>query len=287
MNYYLKLANKTYQIETPEEFVIDESIRHFFVEGEGIERVDAYYKVYIDKTFEVLTGRILYQQPERLILELDNSKECRVFLVPEIRFPYAYSIELNKKSTEIHILDEYFSMRRINIIFMEMLALEKKLVDDEALVFHSAYIIYDGNAILFSAPSGTGKSTQASLWEKYKKARIVNGDRSIIKIEDNCVHVHGLPFCGSSQINRDESAPLAGIVFLEQSSGNEIEQMKKAEAIRKIYSQCSVNYWNVEQVQTVFGIIGNLVEKVPVYHLRCTISEEAVELVYEQIIMNN
>lgn len=286
MNYYLKIAENTFQIESPESFTLDESISHFFVEEVKKEDISACYKVVIEKEFGAFAGRVLYQQPERVILDVD-SKECRIFLIPEVRFPYAYTIELDDKVTEVHILDEYFCNRRMSIVFVELLALEKQLIVDKALVFHSAYIIHDGKAILFSAPSGTGKSTQASLWEKYKNARIVNGDRSIIKLNEQRVETHGLPFCGSSQINYDESAPLTAIVFLEQAKENEIKQISKAEAIRKIYSQCSVNYWNSLQIQTVFEMLGNLVEKVPVYQLACTISEEAVDLVYNQIILND
>lgn len=282
LKYYLKIAENKFQIESPESFTLDESISHFFVEEVKRDEISAYYKVVIEKEIGAFAGRVLYRQPERVILDVD-SKECRIFLIPEAGFPYAYTIELDDKVTEIHILDEYFCNRRMSIVFLELLALEKQLIVDNALVFHSAYIIHEGKSILFSAPSGTGKSTQASLWEKYKNAQIVNGDRSIVKISDAKVEVHGLPFCGSSQINYDESAPLAAIVFLEQAKENEIRTVSKAEAIRKIYSQCSVNYWNVSQVQTVFEMLGTLVEQVPVYLLKCTISEEAVELVYDQI----
>lgn len=282
MNYYLKIAENVFHIECPEAFELDSSIHHFFVKEVTKEEIAVYYKVVIEKEFKPFEGRVLYQQPERVILDT-NGKECRIFLIPEVRFPYAYTLALDERTTEVHILDSCFEKRRIDIVFLELLALERYLIDRRALVFHSAYITCEGKAILFSAPSGTGKSTQASLWERYKGARIVNGDRSIIKLEGTQVAAHGLPFCGSSQINHDESAPLEAILFLEQAPQNEIKQLSAAEAIRKIYSQCSVNYWNVEQVQYVFEMIGDIVQKVPVFLLKCTISDETVNLVYKEL----
>ena len=68
-----------------------------------------------------------------------------------------------------------------NYKIFNALALEKVLIAHESIILHASYVNYNGKAILFTAPSGTGKSTQAALWEEYKGAEIVNGDRVIIQ----------------------------------------------------------------------------------------------------------
>ena len=48
-----------------------------------------------------------------------------------------------------------------------------------AFLVHGAAIAYGGKAYLFTAPSGTGKTTHISLWKKYlgDDVQIVNGDK--------------------------------------------------------------------------------------------------------------
>jgi len=282
MNYYLKIADTTFQIEASEPFEIADNIRHFFVEEENAGVPDVRYKVCIDSVFQPFEGRILYQKPDRVILQKENC-EYRLHLAPEVRYVYAYYQETKSRINEIHILDSYLTKNIFTIVFLEFMALEKYLLQKNALILHSSYIIHGGKAIVFSAPSGTGKSTQASLWEQYMGATVINGDRSILRLEKEEVRAYSLPFCGSSGINLNESAPLVGIVLIEQATENVIESYPKASAIKKIFSECSVNYWNSLSAMESLDMIEKIVEKVPVYRLKCTISKEAVDLVYKEI----
>ena len=65
-------------------------------------------------------------------------------------------------------------------IFREMFILA--CVSRDRLAIHSAAIIYDDKAYLFSAPSGTGKSTHANLWKDEYDCEILNGDVAIAQI---------------------------------------------------------------------------------------------------------
>ena len=287
MNYYLKIADKVFQIETSEPFEIAENIRQFFVEENFAEQKSLtdsriYYKVFVEDTFDQLKGRIRYRNPSRIILDCE-SRECRVHFLPGMREPFAYYLETEPGVCEIHILKYFLPKNVINLIFLELLAMEKYLLQENALVLHSSYIICEGKALLFSAPSGTGKSTQARLWEQYKNAKVINGDRSVLKCTEKGIYACGLPFCGSSQINWNESAPLVGIVLLEQAPKNEIERCSAAQATKKLFSECSVNYWNQEFVNQTFEVIEKIVGNVPVYKLKCDISKEAVEAVYREV----
>ena len=95
-----------------------------------------------------------------------------------------------------------------------MFALEKYLLKKGGLILHSSFIEWHNQGIVFTAPSGTGKSTQASLWQKYEHAKIINSDRSILYFNKNNILMScGLPFCGSSNINLNKEFPLKAIVF--------------------------------------------------------------------------
>ena len=103
---------------------------------------------------------------------------------------------------------------------------------------HASFIAFQNKAILFSAPSGTGKSTQADLWQKYVRGvEIINGDRAIIGIEDNGVKAYGLPFCGTSKITLNQSFNLSTIVILRQGKINKLIELAAKDGYKYLYSQ--------------------------------------------------
>ena len=48
------------------------------------------------------------------------------------------------------------------------------LPEHGACLLHASYVLHEGKAILFSAPSVTGKSTQARYWERERGSTVVN-----------------------------------------------------------------------------------------------------------------
>lgn len=156
------------------------------------------------------------------------------------------------------------------------LAAEHLVAQNRGVIFHSSYIERDGRGILFTAPSGTGKSTQAALWEQLRGAEILNGDRSVIRMMGDDVEVCGIPFAGSSQICKNVTFPLCAIVYLKQAPQTTIRHLRGAEAFRKVWEGCSVNTWNREDVELVSELVQNVLMSVPVFELACTPDESAV-----------
>lgn len=160
---------------------------------------------------------------------------------------------------------------------------ERMLLDKGAVILHSSYILYNGRAILFSAPSGTGKSTQADLWEKYAGAVIINGDRSILKKENGVWYVYGLPMCGSSKICLNVSAPLDSVVLLSKLPVNQLEEAKPRDALSRMYRECTINSWNEGCVNKVMDMLIDLISEVNVYSYGCTKEPDAVEVLKKAI----
>ena len=153
---------------------------------------------------------------------------------------------------------------------------EHLIAQNSGFVFHSSYIDVDGKAILFTAPSGTGKSTQAELWRTLRNAEVINGDRSAVRCTNTGSFACGIPFAGSSQICKNRTLPLAAMVYLSQAKETSIRKLRGVEAFRRVWEGVSVNTWDTEDLTAVMDTVSRLVENVPVYYLACTPDESAV-----------
>lgn len=162
-------------------------------------------------------------------------------------------------------------------IVMNCLAAEHLVALAGGFILHSAYINWGGKGILFTAPSGTGKSTQAALWEQLRGAEIINGDRSAVRIESGTAVACGIPFAGSSGICKNRTLPLAAIVYLSQAKETTIRRLTGFGAFRAIWEGCSVNTWDGEDVRLVSKAVQRVSEAVPVFHLACRPDVSAVE----------
>lgn len=280
---YLKVGPLIYEITSDVPCRINEKYsEYFFSDPKKIEDFQRFRKIrcmvrMVDR-FSNIEGALLYENPERMIFGYEGREYrlhagikgvCGIYREPAGRRDYI-EIELNRM--EIPKFE-------INLIFLEMLAMERYLVEENALVLHSAYIISDGRGIVFTAPSGTGKSTQADLWHRYAGAEIINGDRSILwwNPEKERFDICGLPFCGSSGINKNISAPLSTVVFLSQAKANHAEICSDSESIRKMFGEMSVNQWNPRAVQKSLELIRKIAESVLMVKLECNMKPDAVE----------
>lgn len=187
---------------------------------------------------------------------------------------------------------DYRSGHRIRVVYLRdsrdmvfqtgyllnMLGLEQLLLRHNGLILHASLIRWKEQGILFSAPSGVGKSTQASLWERYQDAEILNGDRAGIRCIDGCWTACGLPYAGSSHIYRNASAPIRTIVVLQQGPENVIRLMTEAEALRALLPEFSAHRWNPEFMSRLLDIASAMLHHVPAYCLQCRPDRGAVEL---------
>lgn len=155
------------------------------------------------------------------------------------------------------------------------LSLAQLMIAQNAFFIHSSFISVGGKAVLFSAPCGTGKSTQAALWEKYRNAEIINGDKAGILVK-NGVYACGVPFCGTSGICKNKTFPLGAIILLSQSKTNFVRRLSGAEALQGIMKNIYLDFIVPYERLKCTDLLIELLSVVPVYHLGCTPDEEAV-----------
>lgn len=168
-------------------------------------------------------------------------------------------------------------------LVLNALDVEHLVASSGGVVLHASYIAWEGKAIVFTAPSETGKTTQAELWKKLRGAEIINGDRAVLMPENGRICAAGLPFSGSSSYCANRTLPLAAVVYLRQAPVTTIRRVRGLEAFRRVWEGCCVNTWNREDVDAASGLAENLLKHVPVYELACTPDESALEALEQQL----
>lgn len=156
-------------------------------------------------------------------------------------------------------------------------AIERMLLPFRRIVLHASAVIYQGNAYLFSAPSGGGKSTHAALWETYCGATVLNGDKVIVEVGPNGCRAYGSPVAGSSGIYRSDSAPVGAVFFLHKGKTNRVEPLSPRQRILALYSESIKSSWDRSYNSQLLEQIQKLQDCVPVLSLECLPDRTAAE----------
>lgn len=175
---------------------------------------------------------------------------------------------------------EYLSCWERELIYsknlFDIIGIETILLQHHAFILHSSFISHEGDGILFTAPSGTGKSTQAELWEQHRGAEVVNGDRAGVRLVGSQWRAYGLPYAGSSGVYKQMNAPIRAIVALEQAPVNEVRRLSVMEAFQRIFPEINMYRWDSYYTGIIFEFLMELLREIPVFLLRCTPEVEAV-----------
>lgn len=144
-------------------------------------------------------------------------------------------------------------------------------------IFHGAAISYKNNGYIFTAVSGTGKSTHISLWKQYlgDDVEIVNGDKPIINIDGDDVIVYSTPYAGKEGWQNHKSAKLKGVCIVERGNVNQVKKVDFSTYLNTLFKQVYKPYDINSTIKTIE--LFNEFSKLPLYLMQCDISENAVK----------
>lgn len=208
---------------------------------------------------------------QRMYLRLSPEKEPFVMVDYKINSAYLSCYYLQGFEKEV-----CYSHNLCDLINLETIMLYQK-----GILLHASFIKWKEVGILFSAPSGTGKSTQANLWEKYEGAEILNGDRAGIRMANGKWTAYGLSYAGSSGIYKNESVPIKAIIVLNQAEENTISSLKMSESFCRLYPEISIHHWDKNFVKQASDLALQILKDIPVYLLNCKPDQGAIQLVKE------
>lgn len=284
-NYYFKIADIKIYIEMEFNIEIEQESIEFLCNKLDNEKIDIMYKFKKIDTIPNIVGKLVYKD---LIYIYNTNKGFiyEFYREPGMK-PYVWLIPISKSYYKVLCLSEkemYFKYSR-NIL--EIIDIVQILNKYNGFILHSSFINYKNRGIIFSAPSGTGKSTQADLWEKYENAEIINGDRTGIRKMEGKWIAYGLPIAGSSEIYKNKKAEISHIIVLKQGKENKLTQLSPREAFVKLYSETLVHTWDKEFQENIINMITDVVQNVRIYQYECLPDKSAVEFLKKQVIKDN
>ena len=191
--------------------------------------------------------------------------------------------EREKSAREDEI--EGFPTRQFSDSYLEELAvyrkIAEKMIDYDTILFHGSVVAVDGAGYLFTAKSGTGKSTHTKLWREYfgDKAIIVNDDKPLLHIADT-VTAYGTPYNGKHRLGTNTSVPLKAICILTRAEENHIEPITREQAYTMLLQQVYRPADSILMMKTL-TLVDSLADLVKLYRLGCNMDISAAKIAYE------
>lgn len=216
---------------------------------------------------------------EYLLDEIPSEVDIEVNVTPE-------EIEITRKRVEQVMTESYTEAYLERCAVHRLVA--QQLPKYGTVMFHGSAVALDGEVYLFTAPSGTGKSTHARLWREFFCERVcmVNDDKPFLHAdEDGKVTVYGAPWDGKHHLSKNIALPLKGICILSQAKENKIERLSTKEAFAKIYMQTFRQMDSTCMMNETLKVLNSIMHY-PVWELECDVSLEAVKLSYEAMSGN-
>ena len=230
-----------------------------------------------DKVIEVNS---LYKQVHDYCKDYTTSEpaDFSVTITPE-------DIIAEKKKSDSEYAYEGLPVPNFSDALLEETAVYRKIAEKmpefDTFVFHGSVIAVDGKGFLFTAKSGTGKSTHTRLWREYfgTKAVMVNDDKPMLKATDSEVIAYGTPYNGKHNLGENIAVPLKAICILTRGEKNTIVSIDRSEAYSMLLQQVYRPQDPLQMVKTL-KLVDKMAENVELYRLACNMDIEAAEVAY-------
>lgn len=167
-----------------------------------------------------------------------------------------------------------------SVCFLRSLAQELHIY--EAMLMHASVIDYCGKGIAFLAASGVGKTTHTQLWKASfgEKVCIINGDKPIIRFEDDVPYAYGTPWAGKEGFYTNDKTPLVAVCFIEQSYTNGINPLNAQEVIGLLAKQIFIPSHPISAIK-ILELMDRLTKSVNFFKICCNMEKSAAIIALE------
>lgn len=169
--------------------------------------------------------------------------------------------------------------------YLEELAVYRKIAEQmpayDTFLMHGSCVAVDGEGYLFTAKSGTGKSTHTRLWRELfgERAVMINDDKPLIRVTETGATIYGTPWDGKHHLSTNCAVPLKAICILERAANNTIRRIPPAEAYPFLVQQIYRPQDPAAMLRTL-QLIDRLSKTVDLWRLGCNMDPEAAQVSY-------
>ncbi len=194
------------------------------------------------------------------------------------------TIEVNEEDVEREA--DKSEIKGFSYGYLESLAFYRKfceaVVYQDVLLFHGSVVMVDGDAYVFTAPSGTGKSTHTGLWREVfgERAVMINDDKPLFRFEQAGILAYGTPWDGKHHLSTKTKAKIKGICILERGEKNQIQREDFYQAYPFILNQ-TYRPDDEDGMRKTLELVNQMMTGIPIYRMACNISKEAAVMAYE------
>ena len=210
-----------------------------------------------------------------------TDKFCKNYLSSDQESPVDLEIEVSNEE----FLEEKEKSSTFSDGYVENLCIYRKMCEQmpkwDRFLMHTAVLEYEGECYAFLGKSGTGKSTHTGLWLKnLPTAKILNGDKPILRYKDGEFTVYGTPWMGKERLGYNGKGKLRALCFLEQAKVNEITLLPVEKVAERLFIQLLMPK-KFDMVARTLEIADTLIKIVPSYLMKCDISYEAFKTSFD------
>lgn len=272
--YDFRISELLFRVESPRELQIPECFKAFVINDAPAREADILVQFFFE---EKRLGKEVRELAPNVFLQ--NKQIYVRYLWKDEKYIIRKDSAGRGDPCLLFIPEEFAEAFCMNGKWLNYLAFERMLQPFDRFLIHASAVVYEGSAYVFTARSGGGKSTHASLWEKHFDAKILNGDKVLLEIKDNELIAHGNPVAGSSGIYCNDSAPIAAVLLLEKSSCNRIVPIMERKALLTLYGEAVKSTWDDRFNVRILEMAEVVQQRTPVYLLECVPDKTAVECV--------
>ncbi len=243
------------------------------------EGADPHITIHLEREYESLRGEVTYKHlhegVEYYTVAMDEGEYG--FLIHHQVSGERLSVRYRLGERSVTIggeADDYM------LLFALWLAFGVVALQYDVVSMHSSAIVYREGSVIFLGESGTGKSTHTRLWlENIEGSYLLNDDSPFVRIIEGSVYLYGSPWSGKTPCYRNERVPLVGAVRLSQAPRNIIRRHNTFTAFTALFPSAPPAFGaDAPLMDRVCGILSEVLERVPVYHLEALPNGEAAQM---------
>lgn len=262
----------------------------FRIENEDIKEEDLFFSLIVDDTLRPVSKaertrirNVDTGNGETIVDQLSNGGYQ--FIVKDIAGNSCCLLITDKDFRYCQCaLNGSFGMRTFGLNNALMLIFAFAGSRNDLVLIHASLVRKDGYGYAFTAKSGTGKSTQVSMWLRHiPGCDLMNDDNPIIRVVDGEPFIYGSPWSGKTPCYRNVKARLGAITRINRAPENHVEPVATIEAFAQIITSVSSMKWDFTIFDNICKIISKLIETTPVYNLYCRPDKDAAIVCHKAI----